>query len=135
MVSPSDRLRANFTATNHAIMRFLERVYEHDLTNLKVEYLVYHSLTSLRSIVDGEFIQWVSDTVDLEPYRGKIISHVMAHMDDSTANAIINQPRKTVRLTVGDTVFIIKDRKVITLYQSNRRPCNGVRVTVRLGEK
>lgn len=55
--------------TAHALCRFIERKFQFDWTELKLNYMIEMGLPSIKYIEESSFLTWVEKTTSLSSFR------------------------------------------------------------------
>jgi len=113
----------DIVVTNHCIVRYLERIDGFDFTELHLEYIMDQGLPSVRHIVDGEFIRWLSRKISLEPFRDTIRTIILENLNEEQRKVVINQPKNTVYVTTpSGSKFVVTNRHALTVTLPRLRP-------------
>jgi len=113
----------DIAVTNHCIVRYLERIDGFDFTELHLEYIMDQGLPSIRHIVDGEFIRWLSRKISLEHFRDEIKEIILANIDENQMKVVVNQPKNTVYVAgPKSSRFVVTNRHALTVTLPRLRP-------------
>jgi len=113
----------DLVVTNHCIVRYLERIDGFDFTELHLEYMMDQGLPSIRHIVDGEFIWWLSRKISLDYFRDAIRKIILENLNEEQRKIAINQPKKTVYVRgPKNSRFVVTNRHALTITLPRLRP-------------
>lgn len=101
--------------TSHAVVRYIERVLRHDLSELKLQYMLELGLPSLKYIKDNEFIRWVNSVIDVQPFRNQVLDVVLANLTAGQLERIESSQTKSHIVFAGAHKYIIRECMVVTI--------------------
>lgn len=100
--------------TSHALLRFIERVHQVDLVELKLLYILEKRVTSLRSLYtrkqETDFIRWIDAKIDLSVFRRDLLKKLKALPEVDFSNK-----EWTHRVAEGKYVYVMRDSTLITI--------------------
>lgn len=105
----------DLVVTNHSVMRFIERMKQHDLSSLKLEYMLEMKLPSMNHIKDTDFMRWISSRLDLTPFREEIADLVSKSITQTQRDIFYKKPDTELWVVFENFRFIIRNQRVVTV--------------------
>jgi hypothetical protein len=101
--------------SSHALVRFLERGFDMDFTDIRIEAAVMLSKPSWKHVSDNDLVAYIEETMDMEDFRAKLYH-------DLNLASIIHETKIEYykRMKSGLVAVIIKaSRSVATILPSD----------------
>lgn len=101
--------------SSHALVRFLERGFDMDFTEIRIEAAVMLSKPSWKHVSDNDLVAYIEETVDLQDFRAKLYH-------DLNLATVIHETKIEYykRMKSGLIAVIVKaTRSVATILPSN----------------
>lgn len=95
--------------SSHALVRFIERSFEMDFTEIRIEAAVMLSKPSWKHVTDNDLIKYMEDNMDLNDFRERLYR-------DLNQSAIIHETKTECykRMRNGLVAVVIKATRCIT---------------------
>lgn len=106
--------------SRHALLRFIERFFDFDFTNLKLLYLEEKGALSINRIKDADFVDWIDETLDISEFYDKLQENFTLGLNDIVTKKLKSNTREKIAVASDDLIFIVRQKTVTTVIKRKK---------------